>query len=284
MRAEGLPGLMTGFSPIRRGLIEHIREGRFCPSDLGIYTFLLLTADWATGVCYSCAAGIASQFGDPGLKELVQKALRRLRQNGYINYQRGHGQRGSYPILINKYEPTVGALCGTRLNAFAENGLDKPVYEPKNGEATAEPRSSHGGDTVAGTVETPILEVKTLDLKDVKTLQDKSEGANAPPPRTEKRASRMLGDFQPRESHRKLAAELGVDLDSVVEHFRDYHLSKGSKFVDWDRALNTWLRREAAGFGGRSKPSKPNGKHFDLSKQNYTEGRRQLPGGGYPIR
>jgi hypothetical protein len=266
---------MTGFSPIRRGLIEHIREGKFCPSDLGIYTFLQLTADWATGVCYTCAAGIASQFGDPGLKELVQKALRRLRENGYINYQRGHGQRGLYPILINKYEPTVGALCGKRLNAFAENSLDKPVYEAKNGEATAEPRSSHGGDTVARTVETPIQEVKTLDLKDVKTLQDKGVGANAPARPREKRSCQMPDGFQPKESHRQLAAKLGIDLDSAFEKFTDYHLSKGSKFKDWDRALNNWLRNEVS-FGSRVKPPKPNGKARDLGKQNFADARMQF--------
>ena len=272
---------MTGFSPIRRGLIEHIREGKFCPSDLGIYTFLQLTADWATGVCYTCAAGIASQFGDPGLKELVQKALRRLRQNGYINYQRGHGQRGLYPILINKYEPTVGALCGMRLNAFADNSLDDPVYESKNGGATAEPRSSHGGDTVAGTVETPILEVKTLDLKDVKTLQDKSVGANAPRRPPEKRACQMPDGFQPKESHQQLATELGIDLQTAFEKFKDHHLSKGSKFKDWDRALNTWLRNEVRFALSTAKPPKPNGKHVDLGKQDYTKGLIRQPSGAY---
>lgn len=262
---------MAGFSPIRRGLIEHIREGKFCPSDLGIYTFLQLTADWSTGVCYTCAAGIASQFGDPGLKELIQKALRRLRDNGYINYQWGHGQRGSYPILLNKYEPTVGELCGKRLNAFAGNSLERPVYEPKNGEVTVEERSRNGGDTVAGTVETPILEVKKLDLQEVKTLQDKSVGANAPARPREKRACQMPDDFQSKESHRKLAAELGVDLEAVFPKFVDHHLSKGSKFKDWDRALNTWLRNQVE-YDNRAKRSKPNGKHNGFATQDYEAG------------
>jgi hypothetical protein len=124
---------VENFIAIRNGLLEHIRQGKLCPSDLGIYTFLHLTADWSTGISYTCASGIAAQFNDPSLKELVQKALRRLRGKGYINYRSGKGQRGCYQILIHKYEPTVGTLCGMRLSAFAESSLDKPGVDPLAG-------------------------------------------------------------------------------------------------------------------------------------------------------
>jgi hypothetical protein len=33
-----------------------------------------------------------------------------------------------------------------------------------------------------------------------------------------------------------------LDLDSQLEAFEDYHAAKGSKFVDWDRAFQTWCR------------------------------------------
>lgn len=33
-----------------------------------------------------------------------------------------------------------------------------------------------------------------------------------------------------------------LNLDSEIEAFEDYHSSKGSKFVDWDRAFQTWCR------------------------------------------
>jgi pyruvate/2-oxoglutarate dehydrogenase complex dihydrolipoamide acyltransferase (E2) component len=60
-----------------------------------------------------------------------------------------------------------------------------------------------------------------------------------------KRSSTPLpDDFEPNDTNRRLAAERGLDLAAVVEHWRDYHLAKDSRFVDWHRALNTWLRNE----------------------------------------
>lgn len=33
----------------------------------------------------------------------------------------------------------------------------------------------------------------------------------------------------------------GIDLSAELEAFRDFHMSKGSQFKDWDRAFRTWL-------------------------------------------
>jgi hypothetical protein len=171
----------------------------------------------------------------------VQKCLRRLRNDGYINYRKGNGQRGCYSILIHKYQPTVGALCGMRLNAFAIGSLDKPIYEQKNCGDTAETRSSNGRATVPHTVETPLLDV--LDVPDVQDVQDES-GAVAPSRSKVKRACQLPEGFQPKDSHRKLALKLGIDLESAFEHFCDHHTAKGNTFTNWNAALNTWLRTE----------------------------------------
>ncbi|WP_413498917.1 helix-turn-helix domain-containing protein [Buttiauxella gaviniae] len=62
-----------------------------------------------------------------------------------------------------------------------------------------------------------------------------------------KKCSVMPEGFKPCESHQKMADKLGVSLQEEFEKFTDHHLSKNSKFVDWSRALNTWLRN-AKGF------------------------------------
>ena len=58
-----------------------------------------------------------------------------------------------------------------------------------------------------------------------------------------KRATQLSESFQPSEGNLKLAAEHGVDLRVEWPQFRDYHVAKASKFVDWPAALNTWIRR-----------------------------------------
>jgi uncharacterized protein YdaU (DUF1376 family) len=54
----------------------------------------------------------------------------------------------------------------------------------------------------------------------------------------------MPDSFKPSDAHRALAAELRVNPDSAFAEFADHHVSKGSTFKDWDRAFNSWLRRE----------------------------------------
>ncbi|ECI4008983.1 helix-turn-helix domain-containing protein [Salmonella enterica subsp. salamae] len=62
-----------------------------------------------------------------------------------------------------------------------------------------------------------------------------------------KKPSSMPEGFSPSASHQKMAEEFGISLQDEFDKFTDHHLSKGSKFIDWSRALNTWLRN-AKGF------------------------------------
>jgi hypothetical protein len=54
----------------------------------------------------------------------------------------------------------------------------------------------------------------------------------------------MPDNWQPTDANRTLATRLGVDLEAAIEQFRDYHLARGSTFVRWDLALNTWIRND----------------------------------------
>ncbi|EHN6196829.1 helix-turn-helix domain-containing protein [Salmonella enterica] len=62
-----------------------------------------------------------------------------------------------------------------------------------------------------------------------------------------KKPSSMPEGFSPSASHQKMAEEFGISLQDEFDKFTDHHLSKGSKFIDWSRALNTWIRN-ARGF------------------------------------
>jgi hypothetical protein len=61
--------------------------------------------------------------------------LERLRDRGYIDYPHANGERGNYPILLNKAEPTLGVLRGWRLRLTGERGevgtsdFENPLYE-----------------------------------------------------------------------------------------------------------------------------------------------------------
>ena len=56
-----------------------------------------------------------------------------------------------------------------------------------------------------------------------------------------RRATRFPSGFLWNGSHVEKAAARGVNVEVEFEKFKDYHLAKGSTFVDWGRAFHTWL-------------------------------------------
>jgi hypothetical protein len=123
---------MDNFTPLRNGILEHLRDGKLCIFDFAIYVCMIMRSDWSTGIYHGCAGTLAYQCGEPNSKSKINKTLIRLRSREYINYRKGDGTRGGYPILIHKYEVRIGELAGTRLDAWTNGELAKPEYEPWN--------------------------------------------------------------------------------------------------------------------------------------------------------
>jgi hypothetical protein len=60
---------------------------------------------------------------------------------------------------------------------------------------------------------------------------------------TEKRKTAIPDGWKPNEKHIQLASGLGVSLAAEAEKFREGALANGRRYVDWNLAFNTWLRR-----------------------------------------
>jgi hypothetical protein len=80
-----------------------------------------------------------------------------------------------------------------------------------------------------------------------KVNEGDGEASSAGAPRAARKHRRPT-DFRPSEKHQALAAELGVDLRREWPKFCDHHDASGATFIDWGKALNTWIRK-AAEFG-----------------------------------
>ena len=97
---------------------------------------------------------------------------------------------------------------------------------------------------------TKVSDLETHKRHSLKTSKDNTNkppvvpqvDESAKPEKPKKRATQFSDSFAPNEGNIKLAAELGVDLTREVPAFADYHQSKGSTFVSWHLALNTWIR------------------------------------------
>lgn len=97
-----------------------------------------------------------------------------------------------------------------------------------------------------------------LNTKDNSTKDSKDNNNNNPvvptdapeEPAKQKRQCQFPKSLEPNDRNRELASELGVNLEREFDAFADHHQAKGSKFTDWNKALNNWLRN-AAKFGAK---------------------------------
>lgn len=115
--------------------------------------------------------------------------------------------------------------------------------------STPVPPESTGGSPKS----TPVPPESTPPVPPAGTRTSHSFEPVKEPLDNKKKLSSMPEGFSPSASHQKMAEEYGISLQEEFDKFTDHHISKGSKFIDWNRALNTWLRN-AKGFQ-KSRPS-----------------------------
>ncbi|MDI7595048.1 helix-turn-helix domain-containing protein [Cronobacter malonaticus] len=111
------------------------------------------------------------------------------------------------------------------------------------------PKTSGGSSesTHVSSESTPVSSESTPPVPPAGTRTSHSFEPVKEPLESKKKSTVMPEGFSPSEAHQKMANEYGISLQEEFEKFTDHHLSKGSKFIDWNRALNTWLRN-ARGF------------------------------------
>jgi hypothetical protein len=116
-----------------------------------------------------------------------------------------------------------------------------------NGEATVNPPKSNGENPPDSLIH-GFTDSLIPDSPKPEALADKS---------ARRRATQLPDGFAPNEAHRRLCCELGVNLDTALAGFLDYHASKGSRFQDWNAALRTWIRNDNRMNRGRGTPKSP---------------------------
>lgn len=117
----------SGFAKVRRGIVEHLQDGRIGPMEFSVYLLLILQADPETGVWHGSAGLLAAWCSMS--PRTCRDSLEKLEQKGYIKRFHAKGKHASYPILIHRYECTDGAGKGTYLNAVDSSSYMDLKYE-----------------------------------------------------------------------------------------------------------------------------------------------------------
>ena len=94
----------SGYIPKRRGLIEHLYDGRLTPMDYLVFDLLLLWGDANTGIATTNGPGLVYLSGNQLKLDTVQTSLLNLEEGGYIKRPFYiQGQRGNQKIFIDKF-------------------------------------------------------------------------------------------------------------------------------------------------------------------------------------
>ncbi|EME1735308.1 UNVERIFIED_ASMBLY: helix-turn-helix domain-containing protein [Cronobacter sakazakii] len=136
---------------------------------------------------------------------------------------------------------------GNTSNVYRLHLTSTPV--PSESTPPVPPKTSGGSSesTPVSSESTPVSSESTPPVPPAGTRTSHSFEPVKEPLESKKKSTVMPEGFSPSEAHQKMANEYGISLQEEFEKFTDHHLSKGSKFIDWNRALNTWLRN-ARGF------------------------------------
>jgi hypothetical protein len=148
----------SGFLATRRGLLEHLRDGRLTLQAKGAFQTICEMADWKTGVWWGSARALAAICGAGDVSERqARHLLESLEAAGYIKRFAVPGKRGNYGIVVHKFEIRVGELV-YRVNAALTQDCKRPVLElcQLDGEVQGE---------VDGEVSAPLKEVRSKQEK-----------------------------------------------------------------------------------------------------------------------
>ncbi|WP_085332202.1 helix-turn-helix domain-containing protein [Klebsiella pneumoniae] len=69
--------------------------------------------------------------------------------------------------------------------------------------------------------------------------------------------------FKPSADHIAIASEKGINIETELLNFRDYHQARGTKLIDWNSAFRVWLRNARINpLSGRQR-SEPDSPHWN---------------------
>ena len=69
--------------------------------------------------------------------------------------------------------------------------------------------------------------------------------------------------FKPLADHIAIASEKGINIETELLNFRDYHQDRGTKLIDWNSAFRVWLRNARVNpLSGRQR-SEPDSPHWN---------------------
>lgn len=133
----------NGYAKFRRGLVEHLKDGRMTADEYCVFSLLIQLADFHSGVWIG--SGVAMSSYTKWCERKNQMVLGSLQSKGYLELRTIPGRKGNYPIVVNKYHGSAhgDAMTGQimapgcadeALSPHGETTLKEVIQEKKDKE------------------------------------------------------------------------------------------------------------------------------------------------------
>jgi hypothetical protein len=149
----------SGFLQLRRGVWEHVKDGRMSKTDALCFIYIVGQADTRSGVWNGSASSLSGELGMS--PRTSRDVLERLSARGYLKRFPTPGKHSCYPILVHKFLITSGEHSGEHLNARDSTSKDYLKYFPR--EQRVEDYGEHGVEHSAAQ--------KRIETKDTRKKQ-----------------------------------------------------------------------------------------------------------------
>lgn len=95
----------------------------------------------------------------------------------------------------------------------------------------------------AGAAPEPIIEPINIEPINESIVENKKKkkSETKKTATVKKKPKRDFEQFEFSDNQKTKCVEYGINIDSLLTEFRDYHEARGNQFVDWSKAFNTWL-------------------------------------------
>ncbi|MCH8269391.1 MAG: hypothetical protein IH846_17980 [Acidobacteria bacterium] len=204
----------NGYVKLRREIHADKHRPKLPPTRFAVYTHLILDADSSTGVVCTSTGVLVSRYGFT--ERAARDALERLEKDEYIRRFPVRGRRGEYPVLVNHYEVTTGAMKGMRLNAVKSRSSDDLAFDPCDDDVDDSVNDDVNENGEVGAMTAPVY-------KEDKKEKEKKKNSSSPPP-----LPKQNGNFQlsPAPTNGKPKDEAFL---KIVEKLIPFFLEKSGK-------------------------------------------------------
>lgn len=206
---------------------------------------LLKLADQANddGICWPSYETIAEACEVD--RRSVMRHVKKLEEDGFLRVERVYDTKNK-KNASNRYHLTIekGLKKQKCVNASSDNlslGVVSDCHQGGDTESLGVVTDCHqGSDTESPK---PIIEPINIEPINESIVENekKKKSETKKTATAKKKPKRDFEQFEFSDNQKTKCVEYGINIDSLLTEFKDYHGARGNQFVDWSQAFNTWI-------------------------------------------